>query len=92
MSQAYQEEACPICTYKDSLCFGMIINPSCVILVESWEEDRMKKVYQVEFRGQKEKYTFDSKQQAEDFATIQAVFGGKQYRIQAIIVAEEVAK
>ncbi len=52
----------------------------------------MKKVYQVEFRGQKEKYTFDTKQQAEDFATIKAVFGGQQYRIQAIIVAEEVAK
>ena len=52
----------------------------------------MKKVYEVEFRGQKQKYTFDTKQQAEDFANIQAVFGGKQYRIQAIIVAEEVAK
>lgn len=33
MREAYQEEACPICTYKDSLCFGMISNPSCVILV-----------------------------------------------------------
>ena len=52
----------------------------------------MKKVYEVEFKGQKEKYTFDTKQQAEDFATIQAVFGGKQYRIQAIIVREKVAK
>lgn len=48
----------------------------------------MKKVYEVEFRGQKQKYTFETKQQAEDFATIQAVFGGKQYRIQAIIVGE----
>lgn len=48
----------------------------------------MKKVYEVEFRGQKQKYTFDTKQQAEDFATIQAVFGGKQYRIKEIIVGE----
>lgn len=48
----------------------------------------MKKVYEVEFRGQKQKYTFETKQQAEDFATIQAVFGGKQYRIKEIIVGE----
>ena len=52
----------------------------------------MKKVYEVEFKGQKQKYYFDNKQQAEDFASIQAVFGGKKYRIQAIIVQEEVAK
>ena len=52
----------------------------------------MKKVYEVEFRGQKQKYQFESKQQAEDFASIQAVFGGKQYRIQAIFIKEEVAK
>jgi len=49
----------------------------------------MKKVYEVEFKGQKQKYYFDSKQQAEDYAGIQAVFGGKKYRIQEIIVAEE---
>ena len=52
----------------------------------------MKKVYEVEFRGQAQKFQFESKQQAEDFATIQAVFGGQQYRIQAIIVGEKVAK
>lgn len=52
----------------------------------------MKKVYEVEFKGQQQKYQFESKQQAEDFATIQAVFGGKKYRIQAIIINEEVAK
>ena len=52
----------------------------------------MKKVFQVEFKGEKQKYTFDNKQQAEDFATIQAVFGGKKYIIQAIFVNEEVAK
>ena len=54
--------------------------------------DMAKKVYEVEFKGQAQKFQFESKQQAEDFATIQAVFGGKQYRIQAIIVKEEVAK
>ncbi len=52
----------------------------------------MKKVYEVEFRGQKQKYIFETKQQAEDFASIQAVFGGKQYRIQAIFINEEVVK
>ena len=51
-----------------------------------------KKVYEVEFRGQKQKYQFESKKQAEDFASIQAVFGGKQYRIQSIFIQEEVAK
>lgn len=52
----------------------------------------MKKVFQVEFKGEKQKYTFESKQQAEDFATIQAVFSGKKYIIQAIFINEEVAK
>lgn len=51
-----------------------------------------KKVYEVEFKGQKQKFQFKSKQQAEDFASIQAVFGGKQYRIQAIFIQEEVVK
>jgi hypothetical protein len=54
--------------------------------------DMAKKVYEVEFKGQAQKFQFESKQQAEDFATIQAVFGGKQYRIQAVFVKEEVAK
>lgn len=48
----------------------------------------MKKVYEVEFRGQSQKFQFESKQQAEDFASIQAVFGGKQYRIQSIFIKE----
>ena len=52
----------------------------------------MKKVYEVEFKGQKQKYQFESKQQAEDFASIQAVFGGKQYRIQAIFIKEGAVK
>lgn len=54
--------------------------------------DMAKKVYEVEFKGQKQKFQFKSKQQAEDFASIQAVFGGKQYRIQAIFIQEEVVK
>jgi hypothetical protein len=49
-----------------------------------------KKIYEVEFRGQRQKFQFESKQQAEDFAKIQSVFGGKQYRIQQIIVKEGV--
>ena len=52
----------------------------------------MKKVFQVEFKGEKQKYTFETKQQAEDFATIQAVFGGKKYIIKAIFVNEEAVK
>ncbi len=52
-----------------------------------------KKIYEVEFKGQKEKYYFDSKQQAQDYASIVGGFGGKQFRIQAIfVVEEEVAK
>ena len=49
-----------------------------------------KKIYEVEFRGQRQKFQFESKQQAQDFAQIQAVFGGKQFRIQQIIVKVEV--
>ena len=48
-----------------------------------------KKVYEVEFKGQKQKFYFDSKQQAEDYAAIVGGFGGKQFRIQAIFVVEE---
>ena len=70
----------------------MISNPRYVILVLSERRTKMKKVFQVEFKGEKQKYTFETKQQAEDFATIQAVFGGKKYIIQAIFVNEEVTK
>jgi hypothetical protein len=52
----------------------------------------MKKVFEVEIRGQKQKYVFETKQEAEDYALVVAGFGGKQYRIQAIFVQEEVAK
>lgn len=49
----------------------------------------MKKVYQVEIKGQKQKYTFDSKQAAEDYAFLISAFGGKKYRIQAVYINEE---
>ena len=52
----------------------------------------MKKVYEVEFRGQKQKYTFETKQQAEDYAVIVSTFQGFKYRIQEIFVNEEVSK
>jgi len=50
-----------------------------------------KRVYEVEFRGQRQKFQFEKKQEAQDFAQIQAVFGGKQFRIQQIIVKVEEA-
>ena len=48
----------------------------------------MKKVYEVEIKGQGKSY-FASKQEAEDYAFIIAAFGGKKYRIQAIYINEE---
>ena len=51
-----------------------------------------KKVFQVEVKGQKEKYTFDTAAQAGDYAFIVATFGGKQYKITTIFINEEVAK
>lgn len=50
----------------------------------------MKKVWVVEIRGQKQKYYFDSKQQAEDYGIIVGGFGGKQYRVYGIFVKEGV--
>ncbi len=50
-----------------------------------------KKVYEVEFKGEKQKKYFASKQAAQDYALIMAGFGGKQYRIQAIFVNEAAA-
>lgn len=50
----------------------------------------MKKVWVVEFRGQKQKYYFGSKQQAEDYGIIVGGFGSKQYRVFSIFVKEEV--
>ena len=73
-------------------CLGMISNPRYVILGVRGQErgyEMAKKIYEVEFRGQKEKFYFDSKKQAEDYAAIVGGFGSKQFRIQAIFVVEE---
>jgi len=52
----------------------------------------MKKVYEVEVRGQKEKYCFATKGEAEAYAITATAWVGGQYRIQAIFVQEEVVK
>lgn len=49
----------------------------------------MKKIYEVQFKGVQQKYYFDEKQQAEDFGTIQGVFGGKKYQVKEIFVEEK---
>jgi hypothetical protein len=51
-----------------------------------------KRLYEVEFKGQSQKYYFESKQKAADYALVVAGFGGKQYRIQAIYVSEAKAE
>jgi hypothetical protein len=49
-----------------------------------------KKVYEVEIRGQKEKYYFATKSEAEAYAITATAWVGGQYRIQGIFVQEEV--
>jgi hypothetical protein len=51
-----------------------------------------KRLYELEFKGQSQKYYFESKQKAQDYALIVAGFGGKQYRIQAVYVNEAKAE
>jgi len=51
-----------------------------------------KKVYEVEIKGQKEKYHFATKSEAEAYAITATAWVGGQYRIQAIFVQEEVVK
>lgn len=51
-----------------------------------------KRFYEVEFRGQRQKVRFESKQQAQDYAVVVGGFGSKQYRIQQIIVKVEEGK
>jgi hypothetical protein len=51
-----------------------------------------KRLYEVEFKGQSQKYYFTNKQKAADYALIIAGFGSKQYRIQAVYVSEEKAE
>jgi len=55
----------------------------------------MKKVYEVEVRGQKEKYHFATKGEAEAYAITATAWVGGQYRITRIFInepVEEVAK
>ena len=54
-----------------------------------------KKVYEVEIKGQKEKYYFATKSEAEAYAITATAWVGGKYRIQAIFInepVEEVAK
>jgi predicted butyrate kinase (DUF1464 family) len=52
----------------------------------------MKKVFEVEIKGQKQKYVFSTKQEAEAYAITATAWVGGKYRIQAIFIQEEVAK
>ena len=54
--------------------------------------DMAKKVYEVEIKGQKQKYQFASIAEAKAYAITATAWVGGQYRIQAIFVQEEVAK
>jgi len=54
--------------------------------------DMAKKVYEVEIKGQKEKYYFATKSEAEAYAVTATAWVGGKYRIQAIFIKEEVAK
>lgn len=49
-----------------------------------------KKVYEVEIKGQKQKYYFEKVGDAKAYAISATVWVGGQYRIQAIFVNEEV--
>jgi len=50
----------------------------------------MTKVYEVEIKGQKQKYQFASKSEAEDYAVTSTAWAGGQYRIQAIFIQDVV--
>lgn len=47
------------------------------------------KMYQVELKGRKEKYSFDDREVAEQFAIIQSAFNGFKYRITEVRVSRE---
>ena len=51
-----------------------------------------KKVYEVEIKGQKQKYQFASIAEAKAYAITATAWVGGQYRIQAIFIREEVVK
>ena len=53
----------------------------------------MEKVFKVEIKfkyGSEVVNYFDNKQQAEDYANINAVFGGAKFRITEVFINEEV--
>jgi hypothetical protein len=52
----------------------------------------MKKVYEVEVKGQKQKYYFETKGEAEAYAITATAWVGGKYRIQSIFINEEVVK
>jgi hypothetical protein len=52
----------------------------------------MKKVYEVEIKGQKQKYQFATIGEAKAYAITATAWVGGKYRIQEIFVQEEVAK
>jgi hypothetical protein len=54
--------------------------------------DMAKKVYEVEVKGQKQKYYFENVGEAKAYAISATAWVGGQYRIQAIFINEEVAK
>jgi len=49
----------------------------------------MKRVFIVEIRGQRDKYAFDTKADAEAYAITATAWTGGQYRITRSIIAEE---
>ena len=76
---------------------GRISTPVVLYLVYEVKRgnDMAKKVYEVEIRGQKEKYYFATKSEAEAYAVTATAWVGGQYRIQGIFInepVEEVAK
>ena len=54
--------------------------------------DMAKKVYEVEVKGQKQKYQFPTIGEAKAYAITATAWVGGQYRIQGIFINEEVAK
>jgi hypothetical protein len=52
----------------------------------------MTKVFEVEIKGQKQKYQFASKSEAEAYAVTSTAWVGGQYRIQAMFINEGVKK
>lgn len=54
--------------------------------------DMAKKVYEVEIKGQKQKYQFSTIAEAKAYAITATAWVGGQYRIQAIFIQEKAVK